>query len=144
MCVCVCVEREQKRKKEEGGVPGGGIIEKLSGRPTPARLPTSPPLHSSIPPLSSLSPFAVLSWPLAHHRRVRGFLPQGAHGPGGTCSELSSVPRNLVGVTLPPRPGRQRTEGASQTVGDRRGQRGRVILPKEGHCLDKGSELRGS
>lgn len=59
MCVCVCVEREQKRKKEEGGVPGGGIIEKLSGRPTPARLPTSPPLHSASwdrPPNELLAP----------------------------------------------------------------------------------------
>lgn len=69
MYKCVCVWRENKRerkKKRERG--GGAITEKLSGRPTPARLPTSPPLHSASwdrPPNELLAPkslFQALLW----------------------------------------------------------------------------------
>lgn len=59
MYKCVCVWRENKRERKKKGGCRGAIIEKLSGRPTPARLPTSPPLHSASwdrPPNELLAP----------------------------------------------------------------------------------------
>lgn len=63
----MCVWRERTKEKERGR-ERGAIIEKLSGWPTPARLPTSPPPHSASwdhPPNELLAPkslFQALLW----------------------------------------------------------------------------------
>lgn len=102
---------------------------------------TSPPSQLNSP----LSLILCLCSP--GHRHVvderEGFSPKELMDLGEPAQNSVQYPGIWWVSPLPPRPGRQRTEGASQTVEDHRGQKGRVILPKEGHCLDKGSEVRG-
>lgn len=63
----MCVWRERTKEKERGR-EREAIIEKLSGWPTLARLPTSPPPHSASwdhPPNKLLAPkslFQALLW----------------------------------------------------------------------------------